>query len=73
MKAGRPTAGRDRVTAEVALALSAVAAALPAAFVALGLLDGTVTARGVVTAFEALGARRLIDALAAEGYAFLRP
>lgn len=43
-------------------------AALPAAFVALGLLDGTITARGVVTAFEALGARRLIDALAAEGY-----
>lgn len=48
-------------------------AALPAAFVALGLLDGTVTARGVTTAFEALGARRLTDALAAEGYVLLRP
>jgi hypothetical protein len=43
-------------------------AALPAAFVASGLLDGTVTTRGVVTAFEALGARRLIEALVAEGY-----
>lgn len=48
-------------------------AALPAAFVALGLLDGTVTARGVVTAFEALGAQRLIEALTAEGYLLLRP
>ncbi|HSN88839.1 MAG TPA: hypothetical protein VL025_18890, partial [Thermoanaerobaculia bacterium] len=43
-------------------------AALPAAFVASGLLDGTVTARGVVTAYEALGAQKLIDALEAEGY-----
>lgn len=48
-------------------------AALPAAFVALGLLDGTVTARGMVTAFEALGAQGLIDALVAEGYVLLRP
>lgn len=48
-------------------------AALPAAFVALGLLDGTVTARGVVTAYEALGTRRLIEALVAEGYVLLRP
>lgn len=48
-------------------------AALPAAFVALGLLDGTVTVRGVVTAFEALGARGLIEALGAEGYVLLRP
>lgn len=47
-------------------------AALPAAFVALGLLDGTVTARGVVTASEALGARRLIDSLVAEGYALIQ-
>lgn len=47
-------------------------AALPAAFVALGLLNGTVTARGVVTAFEALGARRLVDALVAEGYTALQ-
>ncbi|HEX6862120.1 MAG TPA: saccharopine dehydrogenase NADP-binding domain-containing protein [Thermoanaerobaculia bacterium] len=43
-------------------------AALPAAFVALGLLDGTVTARGVVTAFEALGAQGLIEGLVVEGY-----
>ena len=43
-------------------------AALPAAFVTSGLLDGTVTARGVVTAFEALGAQKLLDALEAEGY-----
>ncbi|HKV09750.1 MAG TPA: saccharopine dehydrogenase NADP-binding domain-containing protein [Thermoanaerobaculia bacterium] len=48
-------------------------AALPAAFVASGLLDGTVTAQGVVTAYEALGAQRLIEALVAEGYVLLRP
>lgn len=47
-------------------------AALPAAFVALGLLDGTVMTRGVVTAFDALGARRLVDALVAEGYTALQ-
>ncbi len=43
-------------------------AALPAAFVAQGLQDGTVLARGVVTAWEALGARTLIERLVAEGY-----
>ena len=43
-------------------------AALPAAFVAQGLLDGTVTTRGVVTAWEALGAKTLIERLIAEGY-----
>jgi hypothetical protein len=43
-------------------------AALPAAFVAQGLYDGTVTARGVVTAWEALGAETLIERLAAAGY-----
>ena len=42
-------------------------AALPAAFVAQGLQDGTVLARGVVTAWEALGARTLIERLVAEG------
>lgn len=45
-------------------------AALPAAFVAQGLLDGSVTARGVTTAYEALGADRLIERLVAEGYDF---
>ena len=43
-------------------------AALPAAFVAQGLYDGGVTARGVVTAYEALGAAALVDRLVAEGY-----
>lgn len=43
-------------------------AALPAAFVAQGLLDGSVTARGVTTAYEALGADRLVERLVAEGY-----
>jgi hypothetical protein len=42
-------------------------AALPAAFVAQGLADGTVTARGFVTAYEALGARELVDRLVAAG------
>ena len=45
-------------------------AALPAAFVAQGLLDGTVIERGVTTAYEALGADRLIERLVAEGYDF---
>jgi hypothetical protein len=45
-------------------------AALPAAFVAQGLLDGRVTARGVTTAYEALGADRLIERLVAAGYDF---
>lgn len=45
-------------------------AALPAAFVAQGLLDGTVTTRGVTTAYEAMGADRLIERLVAEGYDF---
>jgi hypothetical protein len=43
-------------------------AALPAAFVAQGLHDGSVTARGVVTAYEALGADLLIERLVAERY-----
>jgi hypothetical protein len=43
-------------------------AALPAAFVAQGLVDGTVTSRGVVTAWEALGAGRLIERMVGEGY-----
>jgi hypothetical protein len=43
-------------------------AALPAAFVAQGLYDGTLTSRGVVTAWEALGAEMLIERLVAEGY-----
>ena len=43
-------------------------AALPAAFVAQGLCDGTVTSRGVVTVWEALGGERLIERMVAEGY-----
>jgi hypothetical protein len=43
-------------------------AALPAAFVAQGLYDGSVIARGLVTAYEALGARPLVERLVAEGY-----
>jgi hypothetical protein len=43
-------------------------AALPAAFVAQGLHEGTVTSRGVVTAWEALGARTLVEGLMAQGY-----
>jgi hypothetical protein len=42
-------------------------AALPAAFVAQGLYGGF-SARGVVTAYEALGARALLEKLAAEGF-----
>lgn len=45
-------------------------AALPAAFVAQGILDGSITSRGVTTAYEALGADRLIERLVAEGYDF---
>lgn len=45
-------------------------AALPAAFVAQGLWDGSVTARGVTTAYDALGAGRLIERLTDEGYDF---
>ncbi len=43
-------------------------AALPAAFVAQGLADGSVTARGVVTAYEALGAESLVERLVKEGF-----
>jgi hypothetical protein len=43
-------------------------AALPAAYVAQGLLDGSVTARGAVTAYEAIGAQLLIERLVAAGY-----
>ncbi len=43
-------------------------AALPAAFVALGLYDGSVARRGVITAWEALGAEALIGRLVAQGY-----
>jgi len=43
-------------------------AALPAAFVARGLYEGTVEARGAVTAYEALGARPLLDRISAAGY-----
>jgi hypothetical protein len=43
-------------------------AALPAAFVAQGLADGSVTARGAMTAYEALGARPLLDRLVAAGF-----
>jgi short subunit dehydrogenase-like uncharacterized protein len=43
-------------------------AALPAAFVAMSLYEGRVTARGVVTPWEALGAEPLIGRLVAQGY-----
>ncbi len=43
-------------------------AALPAAFVAQGLWDGSVTGRGLMTAYEALGADSLVERLAAEGF-----
>ena len=43
-------------------------AALPAAFVAQSLHDGSITTRGVVTAYEALDASCLIERLTAEGY-----
>ena len=43
-------------------------AALPAAFVAQGLADGSLAARGVVTAYEALGAESLVDRLVTEGF-----
>jgi hypothetical protein len=43
-------------------------AALPAAFVAMDLYEGRVTARGVVTAWEALGAESLIGRLIEAGY-----
>lgn len=43
-------------------------AALPAAFVALDLYRGEIAPRGTTTAYEALGARPLLDRLAAQGY-----
>jgi saccharopine dehydrogenase-like protein len=43
-------------------------AALPAAFVAQGILKGSVNARGVVTAYEAIGAEPLLERLVTEGY-----
>ncbi|HEV7504504.1 MAG TPA: saccharopine dehydrogenase NADP-binding domain-containing protein [Thermoanaerobaculia bacterium] len=43
-------------------------AALPAAFVAQSLYEGTVASRGVVTAWEALGAESLIERLVEAGY-----
>jgi len=46
-------------------------AALPAAFVAQGLADGSVTAHGVMTAYEALGAGHLVERLVTEGYELL--
>jgi hypothetical protein len=48
-------------------------AALPAAFVAQGLAEGSVTARGGVTAYEALGAEALLARLAAAGFALTNP
>ncbi|HSS77875.1 MAG TPA: saccharopine dehydrogenase NADP-binding domain-containing protein [Thermoanaerobaculia bacterium] len=46
-------------------------AALPAAFVAQGLYEGSVASKGVVTAWEALGAESLIDRLIEAGYALV--
>lgn len=48
-------------------------AALPAAFVARALREGSVTARGLVTAYEALGARELLGAVATAGYRLTTP
>jgi Saccharopine dehydrogenase NADP binding domain len=47
-------------------------AALPAAFVAQRLHEETVTSRGVVTAWEALGAEMLIERMVAEGYELVK-
>jgi hypothetical protein len=46
-------------------------AALPAAFVAQGLAEGRVDARGVTTAYEALGAEPLVARLTEAGYELL--
>lgn len=46
-------------------------AALPAAFVAQALALGHAVPRGTVTAYEALGARELVDRLVAEGFALV--
>jgi hypothetical protein len=43
-------------------------AALPAALVVRGLLEGRVKVRGAVTAYEALGAERLLEAIRREGF-----
>jgi hypothetical protein len=43
-------------------------AALPAAFVARGLYEGSVEERGALTSYEALGARPLLDRISAAGY-----
>jgi saccharopine dehydrogenase-like protein len=43
-------------------------AALPAAFVARDLYEGRITTRGVMTAYEALGARPLLERLVGAGY-----
>ncbi|HEX9941086.1 MAG TPA: saccharopine dehydrogenase NADP-binding domain-containing protein [Thermoanaerobaculia bacterium] len=43
-------------------------AALPAAFVAQGLYEESITARGLMTTWEALGARSLLERLVAGGY-----
>jgi saccharopine dehydrogenase-like NADP-dependent oxidoreductase len=43
-------------------------AALPAAFVAEGLCGGSLTARGVLTAYELFGAPALLERLSAAGY-----
>lgn len=43
-------------------------AALPAAFVARELYEGSMTARGAVTSYEALGARPLLEKISAAGY-----
>lgn len=46
-------------------------AALPAAFVARGLHEGSLEARGTVPSYEALGARLLLERIAAAGYDLL--
>jgi saccharopine dehydrogenase-like NADP-dependent oxidoreductase len=43
-------------------------AALPAAFVARALHEGSLEARGTVTSYEALGARPLLERISAAGY-----
>jgi saccharopine dehydrogenase-like NADP-dependent oxidoreductase len=43
-------------------------AALPAAFVARGLYEGSIQERGTITSYEALGAQPLLDRISAAGY-----
>jgi hypothetical protein len=48
-------------------------AALPCALAVAALLDASATARGARAAYELLGAERLLEAVAAEGFELARP